>query len=84
MGVYPGVKGIKIGNTDKASYTTIVLSKREGKRILAVVLGAPGVKERDLWASQLLDLGFEKLGISAVNITEAQLEAKYSSWKYWN
>lgn len=83
LGVYPGAKGIKIGNTGQAGYTTLVTSDREGKRLAVVVLGAPGVLERDLWASQLLDLGFEKLGIKSVNITEEDLKEKYSTWKYW-
>ncbi|MCL5784297.1 MAG: hypothetical protein M1142_03015, partial [Patescibacteria group bacterium] len=83
--VYPGVFGVKIGNTDKAGYTTIVGAQREGKRVVAVVLGAPGVLERDLWASQILDLSFQKLGnLEPVNVTENQLKDKYSTWKYWN
>lgn len=84
LDVYPGVEGVKIGNTDEAGYTDIVLSERNGKKVLAVVLGAPGVLERDLWAGELLDSGFNRLGEGSANITETQLRAKYSSWKYWN
>ncbi len=85
LGVYPGVYGIKIGNTAEAGICTIVLSEREGKKILAVVLGAPGTVQRDLWASELLDLGFSKIaGLSSVNVTEQQLREKYASWKYFN
>lgn len=82
LGVYPGAAGIKIGNTGKAGYTTIVLSEREGKTLLAVLLGAPGVLERDLWTAELLDEGFGKLGISPAGITEEILRQKYSSWRY--
>lgn len=84
LGVYPGVQGVKIGNTGKAGYTTVVVSEREGKKVLVVLLGAPGVLERDLWAGQLLDLGFEKLGILPVGVAEGELRAKYSTWKYWS
>lgn len=83
LGVYPGASGIKIGNTGRAGYTTLVTSEREGKKLAVVLLGAPGVLERDLWASQLLDIGFEKLGLKSVNITEEDLKEKYSTWKYW-
>lgn len=83
LGVYPGASGIKIGNTGRAGYTTLVTSEREGKKLAVVLLGAPGVLERDLWASQLLDIGFEKLGLESVNITEEDLKEKYSTWKYW-
>ncbi len=85
MGVYPGVKGIKIGNTDDAGKTTMVVSGRQGKTLLAVVLGAPGLIERDLWTAQLLDLGFQKsLNLDPVNVTQEQLKAKYKTWKYFN
>lgn len=84
LGVYPGVTGIKIGNTEKGGYTTVVLSEREGKKVLAVVLGAPGVLERDFWTANLLDLGFSKIaGLLPINITEGQLKQKYASWKYF-
>lgn len=85
IGVYPGASGIKIGNTNDAGYTTAVLSKRSDKKVLVVLLGAPGVLERDLWASELLDAGFEKdANLEPVNLTKADLKQKYSTWKYWN
>lgn len=84
LGVYPNVLGVKIGNTEDAKVTTIVLAERENKKILVVLLGAPGTLERDMWAAQLLDLGFQKtLGLDPVNIDEQQLRAKYSTWQYW-
>ena len=84
LGVYPGAEGIKIGSTGEAGKTTIVLSEREGRKVLVVLLGAPGILERDLWAAQLLDLGFEKeFGLEPVNVTEEQLKEKYSTWKYF-
>lgn len=85
LGVYPGVLGLKIGNTDDAGYTNIVLSQRENKKILVVVLGAQSVLDRDLTAAHLLDEGFKKsLGLEPVDVTEAQLLEKYSTWKYFN
>ncbi|MBI2601328.1 D-alanyl-D-alanine carboxypeptidase [Candidatus Daviesbacteria bacterium] len=85
LGVYPGVNGIKIGNTTDAGYTTTVVSQRAEKKLFAVLLGAPGVYERDLWTARLLDLGFERVaGLEPVNLTKLQLEAKYLTWKYSN
>ncbi len=81
IGVYPGAQGVKIGFTESAGKTTIVVANRNGKNILVVLLGAPGILERDLWAAQLLDLGFQKsIGLEPVNITEEQLQIKYASW----
>ncbi|QQG43788.1 MAG: D-alanyl-D-alanine carboxypeptidase [Candidatus Daviesbacteria bacterium] len=85
LGVYPGIKGVKIGNTDSAGVTTIVLAHRENQNIIVVLLGAPGVLERDLWAGELLDQGFAQLAnITPVAVTKQQLQAKYAAWKYWN
>ncbi len=84
LGVYPGVSGVKTGNTGKAGNCTIVVSEREGRKLLVIVLGAPTVLERDLWTGELLDLGFKQLvGLAPVNVTESQLRQKYSSWKYF-
>lgn len=82
LGVYPGVFGVKIGNTAEAGQTTVVISEREGKKLMVVVLGAPGVLERDLWAAQLLDEGFSKMGLPKINVSEDDLKVKYASWRY--
>lgn len=83
LGVYPDVSGVKIGNTDDAGKTTIVVSHRNGLSLLAIVLGAPGIIERDLWAAELLDEGYaEKAGLKPVKVTRDQLLEKYRTWKY--
>jgi D-alanyl-D-alanine carboxypeptidase len=84
IGVYPRTMGIKIGNTGDAGKTTVVVSERENKKLLVVLLGAPGVLERDIWAAQLLDLGYNKtLGLEPVSVTPEQLQEKYDTWQYW-
>jgi len=81
MDVYPNIFGVKIGNTDQAQTTTIVGSQRGGKKLLVVLLGAPTIIQRDLWASELLDLGYEQtLGLPPVSVNENELLAKYQSW----
>ncbi|HVT01110.1 MAG TPA: serine hydrolase [Patescibacteria group bacterium] len=85
IGVYPNTVGVKIGNTDEAGKTTIVVSERDGKKVISIVLGAPGILERDLWASQILDDAFSNLtGAKPINVTKLALENKYKEWKYWN
>ena len=84
IGVYPNAYGVKIGNTDEAGITTVVAAEREGKKIGVVLLGAPGILERDMWSAKLLDNAFEQhAGLEPVSITEEQLREKYSGWKYW-
>lgn len=83
IGVYPNTSGIKIGNTELAHKTTAVVSERSGKKILVVSLGAPDVLSRDMFAAELLDLGFEELlGLEPVEVTEEQLRDKYATWNY--
>lgn len=85
IGVYPGTTGLKIGNTGKAKHTTIVVSEREGHKFIAVLLGAPGVLERDLWTAKLLDDAFSmEHNLKPINITEKDLLEKYRTWKYFN
>jgi len=85
LDVYPKTYGVKIGNTGDAGVTTMVASERGGKNIAVILLGAPDVLDRDLWASQLLDAGYqETLGLDPIVVTEQELRAKYASWKYFN
>ena len=85
LDVYPKTYGIKIGNTGEAGVTTMVASARGGKNIAVILLGAPGVLERDLWASQLLDVGYEQtIGLDPIVVTEEELRAKYATWQYFN
>lgn len=85
IGVYPGAIGMKIGNTERAGTTSIVAAERNGKKIIAVILGTNDVLQRDLLGAQLLDEGFKEDGnLSYANITSDQLLYKYSTWKYWN
>lgn len=85
INTYPNAYGVKIGNTDDAGVTTMVAAERDGHHVGVILLGAPGVLERDMWSAQLLDLGFEQLaGLKPVEITEDQLREKYASWKYYN
>lgn len=85
LDVYPGAYGLKIGNTEDAGYTTVVSATREGHSILVVLLGAPGVLERDLWAAALLDDAFASFyNLPPVNILSSQLQEKYATWQYWD
>ncbi len=79
---YPNAYGVKIGNTDDAGVTTMVAAQREGYNVGVILLGAPGILERDMWSAQLLDLAFEQIaGLKPIEVTEKQLRDKYATWK---
>jgi serine-type D-Ala-D-Ala carboxypeptidase (penicillin-binding protein 5/6) len=54
----PSVDGIKTGHTETAGYCLISSAKRSGMRLIAVVLGAPGVAARETGSAALLNYGF--------------------------
>jgi serine-type D-Ala-D-Ala carboxypeptidase (penicillin-binding protein 5/6) len=58
LGVYLGADGIKTGHTDEAGWCVAASATRDGRSIVAVVLGAPTEQARDAAARALLDYGF--------------------------
>ncbi len=63
---YPGVDGLKTGYIDASGYNLAVTAERNGRRLIAVVLGvraasvAEGARRRALDAAVLLDYGFDE------------------------
>ena len=55
---YKGADGLKTGMTDKAGYSMAVTAKRNGMRLLAIVLGEKEGKVRNKETAELLDYGF--------------------------
>ncbi len=55
---YNGADGLKTGMTDNAGYCMAVTAKKDGMRILAIVLGEESGKVRNEETADLLDYGF--------------------------
>jgi serine-type D-Ala-D-Ala carboxypeptidase (penicillin-binding protein 5/6) len=55
--LYPGATGVKTGFTSAAGFCMVATAEREGRRLVAVVLGEPGEPFSD--AAALLNYGFE-------------------------
>lgn len=58
LGRSPGVDGIKTGYTVASGFTLAASAVRDGKRLIAVVLGAPTSASRDRNVEALLDAGY--------------------------
>jgi D-alanyl-D-alanine carboxypeptidase len=58
IGRYPGADGFKTGFICASGYNLIGSATRDGKRLIAVVLGASSGTMRAVRAAQLLDRGF--------------------------
>jgi D-alanyl-D-alanine carboxypeptidase (penicillin-binding protein 5/6) len=54
----PSVDGVKTGHTESAGYCLIVSAKREGMRLVSVVLGADSMRAREDANMALINYGF--------------------------
>jgi D-alanyl-D-alanine carboxypeptidase len=62
LGQVEGVDGLKTGYVDASGYNIIVTGKRDGHRLIAVVLGGATSRQRDREAKRVLNAGFRKVG----------------------
>lgn len=81
LGTYPGVDGLKIGYTEAAGYSTIVTAQRDGHRLMAIVVGANSIEDREKAAATLLNYGFEKYGIAVYQVNQLDLTKRFNDWK---
>jgi serine-type D-Ala-D-Ala carboxypeptidase (penicillin-binding protein 5/6) len=54
----PTVDGLKTGHTDSAGFCLVTSAKRDGMRLVSVVMGAPSVKAREDASAALLSYGY--------------------------
>ena len=62
IGRYPGADGFKTGFICASGYNLVASATRNGKRLIAVVLGSSSGKVRAVRAAQLLERGFANNG----------------------
>ncbi|MDR3420889.1 MAG: D-alanyl-D-alanine carboxypeptidase [Xanthobacteraceae bacterium] len=58
IGRYPGIDGMKTGFICASGFNVVATATRGGKRLIAVVLGAPSSGARAVKAAELLESGF--------------------------
>jgi D-alanyl-D-alanine carboxypeptidase len=64
IGRYPGADGFKTGFICASGYNLVASATRDGRRLIAVVLGASSGTMRAVRAAQLLDRGFSNNGLA--------------------
>ncbi len=64
-----GVDGFKTGYTRASGYNLIISAQRDGRRIIAVVLGGASGKSRNQHMQDLVERGFKTLGLAPVAST---------------
>jgi D-alanyl-D-alanine carboxypeptidase len=64
LGRYPGADGMKTGFICASGFNLVATATRDGRRLIAVVLGAPSSGVRAVKAAQLLEQGFGSAPLS--------------------
>ena len=64
LGRYPGADGMKTGFICASGFNLVATATRNGKRLIAVVLGAPSGGARAVKAAELLESGFTQNPLS--------------------
>jgi D-alanyl-D-alanine carboxypeptidase len=64
IGRYAGADGMKTGFICASGFNLVASASRHGKRLIAVVLGAPSSPVRAVKAAALLERGFNKNGLA--------------------
>ncbi|MDE5879422.1 MAG: D-alanyl-D-alanine carboxypeptidase, partial [Desulfovibrio sp.] len=71
LGQYPGADGLKTGWIRASGYNMVFTASKNGRRLLAVIMGAPDMYARGAEACRLLDAGFLVCENRAVSVTAA-------------
>ncbi len=76
LGRYPGADGMKTGFTCAAGWNLVASASQGGRKLIAVILGAPNLRSRTIMAAALFDRGFA--GIDRPSKSLADLAAQTS------
>jgi D-alanyl-D-alanine carboxypeptidase (penicillin-binding protein 5/6) len=79
LGAVPGCDGLKTGYYREAGFSLVATVQRGGRRIIAVILGSPERKLRDIVTTQLIERGFAALPPLAAPTAPAPVAASPAS-----
>ncbi|HEY0947313.1 MAG TPA: D-alanyl-D-alanine carboxypeptidase family protein [Opitutaceae bacterium] len=79
VGRVRGVDGLKTGFTNAAGFCLAATGQRDGKRVIAVVMGSPDRKTRDLKMADLIERGFRLLPESSHFVEHTAIATAKSS-----
>ena len=75
IGRYPGIDGMKTGFICASGFNVVATATRNGRRLIAVVLGAPSSAARAVKAAELLESGFAQNPLSWLTPALGQVDA---------
>jgi D-alanyl-D-alanine carboxypeptidase len=74
LGRYPGADGMKTGFICASGFNLVATATRDGRRLIAVVLGAPSSSVRAIQAAELLEKGFAANPLSRLMASFGKVE----------
>jgi D-alanyl-D-alanine carboxypeptidase (penicillin-binding protein 5/6) len=77
---YPYFDGLKTGFYDKAGFNIVATAKKDGIRLVAVVLGTRSMRGRDKFVNKLVTWGFEQV-INQVKDLEIDTSAEEAAFQ---
>jgi D-alanyl-D-alanine carboxypeptidase len=75
LGRYPGADGMKTGFICAAGFNLVATATRNGRQLIAVILGAPSSAARAVKAAELLESGFAQNPLSWLTPSLGSVEA---------
>lgn len=75
--LYEGADGLKTGHTDNAGYCLAATAKKNGMRLIAIVLGEDNAKIRNSEASDLLNYGFSTKKVQTIKKSNKYIKNIY-------
>lgn len=68
---YPGTDGIKTGFINASGFNIVTSAQREGVRLVGAVFGGTSWPQRNNHMAELLDEGFQRMGVRSVPMAQA-------------
>ncbi|MCJ2012882.1 D-alanyl-D-alanine carboxypeptidase family protein [Methylobacterium sp. J-076] len=72
LGRYPGTDGMKTGFICSGGFNVVATATRNGRRIVAIVMGQPSPRERDVKTADLFDYAFAQDGANGPGLDALQ------------
>jgi D-alanyl-D-alanine carboxypeptidase len=79
LGRYPGVDGMKTGFTCAAGFNLVASATRGGRKLIAVILGAPNLRSRMIMAAALFDRGFARIDQPTKSLADLMVQTSANS-----
>lgn len=71
LGWYGGAEGLKTGYTNASGFNLVMVARRDGRRLVGVVMGGNSAQARDNHMAELLDKGFGMTGTQVAGTGKA-------------